>query len=584
MEKASEQSCKRLFGLWVVCVFLALRAVVNFERALRGTLLGAVLFGIVAVTCIVVAIALWRRSIKAWTAAIVLSLVSVVFPGLMFTCSPSDWESTVVVITISFLPSVAVVSYLFWRRKYFGLKGEYRPCFKTGLFTTTFGVLLGFGACSVAIMTVDDEPLAFPGLQLKPLKVDQEENGYVLFLQLQEEGLSKEISEAEGPWYKFPEPGTKRYVQWLPVARKMLAKNEKCLEKIMRILDRPHFVFPAQSFPFGPDIEWGSAARNLVRLLSLKSSVELADGRLEEAVRSAQGAIDLGLLYAGARGSLDDCLGGLGMVSIGLAKMRTVMASPTVEERFLENVLGKLEVEQKLREAFLDCVRNDYHRDKDMLRKLSDPEEMLMWMKAGLPPSMQQAADRQLDWQLWRSHFVNDDFLLIIKPNMSDNLLGMYYEELVRKVANSKAEAAIQTAKSNKRLVRKKGPEVGVIDWLRNPIGTVLCDLHKDALLNMLSSYFRVVANLRATKLCVAIRLYHLQNGALPGELKELVPDFMAEIPEDPFSKRPFGYARETEPPALFSVGPDGRKDTEGTAEGEGDDIVIELNFPMPTN
>jgi hypothetical protein len=88
--------------------------------------------------------------------------------------------------------------------------------------------------------------------------------------------------------------------------------------------------------------------------------------------------------------------------------------------------------------------------------------------------------------------------------------------------------------------------------------------------------FFRYLANRRMAAIALAIRLYEVDHGERPQQLAELVPDYLAAIPPDPFSPEgaTLRYRPEAERPVLYSVfydgqdnggeinlGPDGRRD-----------------------
>lgn len=68
-------------------------------------------------------------------------------------------------------------------------------------------------------------------------------------------------------------------------------------------------------------------------------------------------------------------------------------------------------------------------------------------------------------------------------------------------------------------------------------------------------------ARLRMLTCSLAIRLYELEHGAPPSELSELTPDFLDDLPLDPFNGEPFVYRRSDKGFQIYSVGPDGRDD-----------------------
>ena len=96
---------------------------------------------------------------------------------------------------------------------------------------------------------------------------------------------------------------------------------------------------------------------------------------------------------------------------------------------------------------------------------------------------------------------------------------------------------------------------------------------------------FHASARNRMAAVALAMRLYELAHGRLPAKLDDLVPDYLTQLPADPFAAdgRPIAYepkavARSDESydrrtgmfiavdlgpphPVLYSVGPDGRDD-----------------------
>ena len=75
--------------------------------------------------------------------------------------------------------------------------------------------------------------------------------------------------------------------------------------------------------------------------------------------------------------------------------------------------------------------------------------------------------------------------------------------------------------------------------------------------------HFRTIASRRMAALALAIRLFELDRGRRPVELSELAPEYLGELPADPFAGdgRTFGYKPNAERPVLYSIGPNGRDD-----------------------
>lgn len=66
-------------------------------------------------------------------------------------------------------------------------------------------------------------------------------------------------------------------------------------------------------------------------------------------------------------------------------------------------------------------------------------------------------------------------------------------------------------------------------------------------------------AELRLLICGLALRSYSVENGQPPEKLADLVPEYLAEVPEDLYSGKPLVYRREAAGYVLYSVGRDGR-------------------------
>jgi hypothetical protein len=76
-------------------------------------------------------------------------------------------------------------------------------------------------------------------------------------------------------------------------------------------------------------------------------------------------------------------------------------------------------------------------------------------------------------------------------------------------------------------------------------------------------THFRLRTDRRLAATGLAVRLYELDHGRRPDVLTELVPDYLASIPTDPFhaDNAEIRYLPDAPSPLLYSVGPDGVDD-----------------------
>lgn len=108
--------------------------------------------------------------------------------------------------------------------------------------------------------------------------------------------------------------------------------------------------------------------------------------------------------------------------------------------------------------------------------------------------------------------------------------------------------------------------------WLTNKLDALALKAHGGWYLMssmFLSSFSRVAsrdadlrARLRTAMAAVAVERWRIaHNGQIPDSLDELVPAFLASVPQDPFDGHPLRFKKLASGYAVYSVGPDGVDD-----------------------
>jgi hypothetical protein len=94
-------------------------------------------------------------------------------------------------------------------------------------------------------------------------------------------------------------------------------------------------------------------------------------------------------------------------------------------------------------------------------------------------------------------------------------------------------------------------------------LSELLSSILMPSLEGAISVHFRQRAQQRMVAVALAIRLYELDHGQRPADLAELVPDYLAAIPGDPFdpNEQPIRYLPNASSPLLYSVGSNGLDD-----------------------
>ncbi len=88
-------------------------------------------------------------------------------------------------------------------------------------------------------------------------------------------------------------------------------------------------------------------------------------------------------------------------------------------------------------------------------------------------------------------------------------------------------------------------------------------------------------AEMQLAAVAIAAQRFRQKHGKLPENLKQLVPEFLGEVPADPFDGRSLRYVVRGEEAVLYSVGPNRRDDRGKTAEDPNEgDMIFTLRPP----
>jgi len=82
-----------------------------------------------------------------------------------------------------------------------------------------------------------------------------------------------------------------------------------------------------------------------------------------------------------------------------------------------------------------------------------------------------------------------------------------------------------------------------------------------EGLRNVLRREAEMTTHVRLTTTAIAAERFRLENGRLPENLNELVPQFLSAVPADPFDGAPLRYHRLAKGYVIYSVGRDGHDD-----------------------
>lgn len=316
-----------------------------------------------------------------------------------------------------------------------------------------------------------------------------------------------------------------------PALRDLVARNDKALELLMTMGDKPCFLYrdPAQSLL---DARMPSAVKMLqaTRLLLFAALFDAEDGDMGPAI--------------------DKLTAGLKFTPL-IAQEGTLMAYliSVAQTRTLTNFLG-------------DACRGRAVADADLIRLMEalDPGpwrgllggairgERVFFIEAG---GLAAAAGMEgFETFFGDLSIIQKIGLWTIKPLLKRDLRRSLpiYEDLEglapRPYYEVRPALRAQTQRSEKR------PWYAYISG--NLIGNFETAFFKEAQLE---------ANILASRTGLACRLYKSRTGSYPERLEALVPGMLSEVPIDPFTGQPLVYRRAGEGFIVYSLGSNEKDD-----------------------
>lgn len=552
-ETGEQERPKRLPGLWIICVVIGLCGMFWVSMLFLATLLGLVLFGAVALLHFAVAVGLWRRLNFVRIVLMVLLGIACILLAVGWATDPLDN----IVAAVPFSVSVAVIAYLWFRRRPFKLARELKPRLGSAPVAVAGVMVLVLGMGWILLLTVDDGLEHFPQLEVHRVPVADHENAFLILQEMRERFPIEEDEDLHWVLDGYLAEESLDAGEWDARAAEVVHRWEECLQRADDLLAGPALVLPvAHSFP-GALVMKGKMdllvyCRRLAWLLSLEAKLEAAEGRPEAAMRTAEKIVDLGLLLADSGDGLITYLTGCGVLYTALEEVREIAQSEMAPPELLLREIGWLELMPKLKTAVTSTLRGEFAYDMRMFRALTK----LHWD--------QEHGGTEAFMPMWQQRMLKK--FPFLKLNMTQNLVAGYVEETIGGLGHYQPDAL-------------RGTEVGLVHRVRNPIGAVFVGMSLPALGMVRKAHFGRIADARMTQVFLALRCYHLENGRLPEELDELTPGYFDQVPVDPFTEQLFRYEPDADPPRLVSLGPDQTLDRPDAWE---DDRVVELTFAAP--
>jgi hypothetical protein len=411
-----------------------------------------------------------------------------------------------------------------------------------GLFClVSFLFLLG-----VVFVPWDIRPVEAPDLELKIPEIAPADNAFTWFEKAGKAVVTKLPDNPDGSPRDWTVDLTGRIgascEKWDPIlATEGLAANAAVFPDFERGLSCQHYVAPRCESDRMHFTWLKKHEKLLTLLLCLKSKQLQLAGDPAAAAKPALQAFRLGKMILDSSNGETEWFVGIACESIALRRLEELIADANTPDSALMEIQAALD--QWNPQGFADGCKNTMRGQYQC--KVQTIKEILDGSYRVEPAEIRVA--RYVPY--------------LLKPNMMNRGMAAFYRHQIASVdlpfskltSDYPGKLKYPDASMMGRLEGWTKPNSEGLIFFSDEIyymGEELSPLHKK---------FHIQVYISALRLKIAVRLYENRHGQLPDDLSALVPEFMKEIPNDPYADKPFHYSKEKK--LLWSVGADGIDD-----------------------
>ncbi len=319
---------------------------------------------------------------------------------------------------------------------------------------------------------------------------------------------------------KLDFPMGSSYEQWDPVfADIVLAANAEILKEVEAGLACEHYASPPIK-DFTTRLPWLSDYELLVELLSLKSKRTQLSGDPAAAALAATQGWRLGQLVTNEANCHMEWLIGIVCQQIALARLEELAADAATPVPVLRELLASLDGwdRQGPVRGYRQAMQGEYQYERNLTAQLvcGELELVVVPQPFGRIP-------------------------YALKNNMTATLMAEFFRNLIENADRPYAQINLDYPGKPKEPVEMLDKVCQIA--CPNSIGKTLFFM-TPGLDHLLCKQCQLQATVAALRLKVTLRLYEQQHGQLPADLGALVPEYLKEIPLDPYDGKPFRYSK----------------------------------------
>jgi hypothetical protein len=397
----------------------------------------------------------------------------------------------------------------------------------------------------------NDEDLLLPKIEIK-----EKENGYYYYDQFQQ----KIYYPPETDWELINNilDGKEWDAEYV---EELVEKNAEAFYYFDKMTQtsryhNPYLLDPDNVSVFTPLIHY-SGLQSIARFSMFKAELLFRNGKEKEAFDECFKVIKMGHMLEEGRNNLIGYLVGEAINKIGLKQLARLTARTTLSPEVLKTYADQLDNLYSKKEGWINVMKLQYielvNTNKETIDIIAEHGDLGDVLSGRIP---------LLEWLTLGSDY-------LYKPNQTRRMLAEYF----RNEINAVNENYYIKTKDYELLNYFNLDSLWKILTTENSVGKSLYNNVAISYSGLLNAKYLEDFLGGGTQLLIALRAYYLDYGKFPDSLNQLVPNYISEIPKDPFDGELIRY--DSNKKVIYSAG----KDSISSDIIKGDDFIIEIKF-----
>ena len=309
--------------------------------------------------------------------------------------------------------------------------------------------------------------------------------------------------------------------------RELVAKNAECLALVKRgtecaICQMPRVESSATTMPYLTS--W----LKIGRLLAVQSRQARLAGRTAEAAEAAFVAARLGILVLDNAESMIHFLVGVSIASEALEQLLALAVDPAATPEELKATAEQLNAQGPFDAGLARAMKAECRLAADLVDQFADGQ--IDWIDVIAFGNAERSFRARLLAAILRSPY-------FFRPQATLRSIQEHYRRSIRDVALPYMQATGNIEPAFGR---------SWVQWIRpNAMGTLFRLMVVVPANVTMERKCRLECLLAGVRLAVACNRFEQARGRRPESLAELVPEYLGEVPRDPFAGAPFRYSAE---------------------------------------